>query len=250
MDSRDDTLLPDELLAQLGWVRALARSLVADPDVTDDVLQQVCLLALRKAPREAAGGPRLRAWLATVTRRLALHAGRAESRRARRESIAARPEALPSTADVAVHREALRRLVDAVTALEEPYYSAVVGRYFEGREVVDIAARAGVTPEAVRQRLHRARQQLRGRLEALLRDDREGWRRAALPLATRLLAPAGVGLKGAGGLVVAKSVGSGTIIKIAAGVLLLICVIAGTWVALGGEIAGGAANGGGPMAAA
>lgn len=31
MDSRDDTLLPDELLAQLGWVRALARSLSPTP---------------------------------------------------------------------------------------------------------------------------------------------------------------------------------------------------------------------------
>jgi RNA polymerase sigma factor (sigma-70 family) len=184
MDSRESSLRPDELLAQLGWVRALARSLVADPDVTDDVLQQVCLLALERAPSGARTGPRLRAWLAAVTRSLAGRSARSDARRRRREQLAAQPEALPSTETVATHREVLRQLVDAVTSLEEPYYSVVVAHYFDGRSVSAIASMARVSPAAVRQRLTRARQQLRERLEALLDDDQYGWLRAALPVVT------------------------------------------------------------------
>jgi RNA polymerase sigma factor (sigma-70 family) len=201
MHSDDETLRPDELLAQLGWVRALARNLVTDPEVTDDVLQQVCLLALQKAPAEARTGPRLRAWLATATRTLAWHAARADRRRVRREQAAAQPEALPSTVDIAAHREALRGLVDAVTSLEEPYYSVVVARYFDGRPVAEIAARSGATNAAVRQQLSRARQQLRARLLPLRlsdgsddsrrdghRDGHRRWLMGALPLA-RVPAP-------------------------------------------------------------
>jgi RNA polymerase sigma factor (sigma-70 family) len=183
MGSHDESPRPDELLAQLGWVRALARRLVADPEVTDDVLQQVCLLALQQPPDEARTGPRLRAWLATATRHLALHATRADGRRRRREQAAAQPEALPSTADVATHREALRRLVEAVTSLEEPSYSVIVARYFDGRSVAEIAAASGASKDAVRQRLSRARQQLRVRLQSLLAGDRPGRLWAALPLA-------------------------------------------------------------------
>src|SRR5262245_19481219 len=128
MEAESDSLHPDDLLAQLGWVRALARSLILDPDVTDDVLQEVCLLALQEAPRQARTGPRLRAWLATATRTLARHVRRADDRRARREQAAAAHEALPSTSDVAEQREALRNLVDAITSLDEPYYTAVVER--------------------------------------------------------------------------------------------------------------------------
>jgi RNA polymerase sigma factor (sigma-70 family) len=210
MDSHGDAIRSDELLAQLGWVRALARNLVADSDVTDDVLQQVCLLALQKAPPEAGTGPRLRAWLTTVTRRLAQHASRAEARRQRREHAVARPEALPSTADVVVQREALRGLIEAVTALQEPYYSAVVARYFEGRAVREIAAHWGISTDAVEQRLSRARRQLRARLQTLVAADGQERLRAALTLAPASTAARGTSAKAflahIGGVLVAKSV--------------------------------------------
>ncbi|HEX5011448.1 MAG TPA: sigma-70 family RNA polymerase sigma factor [Planctomycetota bacterium] len=209
MESHGETHAADELLAQLGWVRALAQSLVRDPDVADEVLQRVCLLALQKAPRERRSGLTLQAWLATVTRRLAWHGSRADRRRQRHERGAARPEALPSTVDDAVHREALRGLVEAVTSLEQPYYSAIVARYFEGRTVAEMAELEHASPEAIRQRLSRARRRLRSQLEALLADDRRAWLLAALP---RSPAPAALGggvakvpLAYLGGIVVAKS---------------------------------------------
>ncbi len=205
-----ERIRPDDLLPQLGWVRALARNLVADPDVTDDVLQQVCLLALQRTPRDAREGPRLRAWLAAVTRTLARHSYRSDVRRNRREEAAALPESLPSTIDVAAHREALRRLVDALTQLEEPYYSVVIARYFDGRSVSEIAALSGATNAAVRQQLSRARQKLRLRLQSLPAGDLQGGVLAAMPLAqfraSLTSAAAKPALAPFGGLLVAKSV--------------------------------------------
>ncbi|HEX5010847.1 MAG TPA: sigma-70 family RNA polymerase sigma factor [Planctomycetota bacterium] len=234
MDADGDALRSDELLAQLGWVRALAQRLVADPDVTDEVLQQVCLLALQRTPPDARTGPRLRAWLATATRRLAEHAGRSSARRQRREQAAARPEVLPSTIDVAVHREALRSLVEAMSGLEEAAYSLLVARYFEGRSVAEIAAQSGVSSDAVHQRLSRARQQLRARLQQLLDDDRSGRLRALLPVASLPGAFSGgtPTLGHFGGVLVAKTVESG-IAKLVIGLVLLCCVVGGTWYAMG-----------------
>jgi hypothetical protein len=41
---------PDALLADLGWLRALARSLARDPALGDDLAQEACLQALRHEP--------------------------------------------------------------------------------------------------------------------------------------------------------------------------------------------------------
>src|SRR5882672_404566 len=103
MDAADETLQPDELVTQLSWVRGLARGLVADPEASRDIVQQVCLLALQQAPPGARTGAPLRAWLAAVVRSLAWRRVRTERRRTRREELAAQPEALAATVDTAAH---------------------------------------------------------------------------------------------------------------------------------------------------
>lgn len=158
----------DELLAQLGWMRALARHLTRDAEVADDVLQRACLLALQRPAGVATEGVGLRAWLAAVLRRVAGHDRRAAARGRAREQAAAAPEALPATIDLAARREILRRVVDAVMALDEPSFSTIVRRYYEGRSTLEIAAQDGVSPEVVRQRLARARARLRDRLTSTL----------------------------------------------------------------------------------
>ena len=158
----------DELLAQLGWMRALARHLTRDAEVADDVLQRACLLALQRPAGVAAEGVGLRAWLAAVLRRVAGHSRREAARSQAREQAAAAPEALPATIDLAARREILQRLVDAVMALDEPAFSTIVRRYYEGRSTLEIAAQDGVSPEVVRQRLARARTRLRDRLTSTL----------------------------------------------------------------------------------
>jgi RNA polymerase sigma factor (sigma-70 family) len=232
MDTEGETIREEELLAQLGWVRALARSLVLDAGMADDVLQQVCLLALEKAPRGARTGPSLRAWLAAVTRSLARRSARSHVRRLARERAAAQAEALPSTIEIAAHREALNALVHAVTDLEEPYFSTLVERYFQGDSVAEIAARQRTTAAAVRQRLVRAKGQLRARLGRLLAEDRSGHLRALLPLGLPVATLAPLHgrsvLEHIGGTLMAQKAGASGIVKLAASLLIVagLCFVA------------------------
>ena len=182
----------DELLQQMGWVQALARSLVRDPNVADDVAQEAFFTALERPPRTAHSGASLRAWLAAVTRTLARQSVRSETRRRGREERAARPEAAPTDGDVVERGEVQRDLVAAVLELPEPYRSTVLHRYLDGLSGPEIAERAGVGHAAVRQRLSRGLKQLRERLDERHGGDCRAW---LLPLALPALgAPKGAGL--------------------------------------------------------
>jgi RNA polymerase sigma factor (sigma-70 family) len=168
----------EEIFRHDAFVRALARRLVADAAAADDVAQQTWLVAWRTPPDDR--GP-LRHWLACTVRGAAANVRRSLDRRRRRERAAARAEA--STPErVAEREEARRRLHDAVRALDEPYRTAVLLRYFEGRSVRDIATEANEPSETVRTRLKRAQTRLR---EALTResDGERPWWATLLPLA-------------------------------------------------------------------
>jgi RNA polymerase sigma factor (sigma-70 family) len=118
----------DQLLAQVGWVRQLARSLISDPDLADDVAQEAWLAALKSAPDRDRP---LEPWLATVVRNFALRARRSASRRAAREEVAATPEALPSASELYERASMHKELVQAVLALEEPYKTTLLLRFLE-----------------------------------------------------------------------------------------------------------------------
>ncbi len=169
---------PDTLLRHAGFVRAIARGLLP-ADEADDVVQDTMLAAWRRPPGDPS---RARAWLGAVARRLSLKRRRGDRRRDARERGAARTEALPSVADVAGQLEIQRRVVEAVAALEEPYRSTVVHRFFHGRSVAEIAAALGVPGKTVESRLTRALAMLRARLDAGP-GGRRAWSVALLPLA-------------------------------------------------------------------
>ena len=69
----------EALLAERAWVRALARSLVADENLADDVEQQTWLAATERPPRDLSSP---RAWLGTVLRNFVRREGRGAGRRA------------------------------------------------------------------------------------------------------------------------------------------------------------------------
>jgi hypothetical protein len=96
MDAR--ALALEELLVHAAWVRRLARSLTQDEARAEDATQDAFEAALERPPVRTAN---LRGWLARVLTNAARSRGRAESRRARRERAGARPEALPSAAELA-----------------------------------------------------------------------------------------------------------------------------------------------------
>ncbi len=169
----------DTLLTHRPWVRALARSLVHDPGTADDVEQETWLAALRNPPRHEST---VRAWFSKVVRNFARESGRTGSRRRRREERAARPEATPATDDVVALAETHKRVVLAVTDLEEPYRTTVLLRFFEGLPPRRIAERMGVPVETVRSRTRRALTRLRERFDHEHDGDRAAWCAALMPL--------------------------------------------------------------------
>jgi len=159
------------VLAQQGYVKSLARSLVFDETLAEDLAQQVWVAALRHPPSHAGA---LRGWLATIARNLAHLSRRADARRSARERVAARGEAV-GAADELVIREQLRAsLVAVVLTLEEPCRETIILRYFDDLPPRVIAAKQGVKLSTVKARLKRGLALLREKLD---RDcgGRENW---------------------------------------------------------------------------
>lgn len=161
------TLSIESLLEHESFVRAVARGLLRDDHAADDVTQDVILETLQNehASRPIGVGG-LRNWLATVTRNAARDARRQTVRREAREARAARAESQESVA-VAFERLSLQReVVSAILALDEPYRSVVLMRYYHDLEPSEIAARLGAKPATVRTQLVRAHELLRTKLDA------------------------------------------------------------------------------------
>lgn len=196
------------LLEHAQFLRRLARGILHDADAAADVAEDAIVAALGERPTN------LRAWLGKVARHLALSRRRADTRRDLRERAAARPEALPSAAEGVARLELQRKVVDAVLALDEPYRSVVVHRFFYGLAPGEIAKRLQVPLETVRTRLRRALEQLRARLDAS--HGRESWSVALLAIAAPRKTPLGG--------ILAMSVKSKVV---AASVLALACVALG-----------------------
>jgi len=216
---------PQALLLHAAWIRRLAGRLVAG-SLADDVAQETLLAACAKPPHE---GAELRGWLGTVARRIASRLRWREAQRRLREEAAARREALAPT-DELVARAALERsLVDAVLALDEPWRTTVLMRWFDGRPPRAIARELGVPVETVRTRIKRALELLRERLIAERRhpDDAKGRRELAV-LLFRVTTGAQGGVAGVGSAIggLAMTATGKSIVMAAASVLVLAAV---TW---------------------
>lgn len=162
----------EELLANAGWLRALAASLVSDRASADDLVQDTWVAALRHPPDP---GRPLRPWLARVVQNLARNRRRGDVRRSDREA-SLRPTGEPiSPAKIAEEVEAQRLLADAVLKLEEPLRTTVVLRYFRGMNASEIATAQKVPAGTVRWRLKRAIELLRIDLDGRFGGDRESW---------------------------------------------------------------------------
>jgi len=168
-----------DLIAHTGWLRSLARGLVSDEALAEDLVQESLLRAVKRPPRRPGA---LGSWLRTVLSRLAISARREREGRERRERAAARRERSDSTpADVLERVEFQRQAVDLVLALDEPLRSAVLLRYFEDRSAEEIASLQRVYASTVRWRLRKAIERLRERLDRL-HGSRAGWCAVLAPL--------------------------------------------------------------------
>lgn len=202
----------ERVLEESRWLSSLAHRLIRDPGLADDLAQDTMIAALGAG--EQPHPDRRRGWLATILRRKLVGRKREEARRAYRERVSARHEALPSTIEVGALLESERLLRDALTELNEPYRRVLTLRYREGLSAAEIARRDDEPAATVRSRLRTGLQQLRSRLEA--KD--QHWAVTLLPL-SRL--PSGVpGAVATQGL----SVGLGSVAAVAA-VLLVALVV-------------------------
>lgn len=206
--STEDT---ERLLAETGWLRDLARCLVAGKDLADDVAQETLLRAWR---RPAGSVQNLRGWLAAVAQSVARRFARTEQRQRRRLQALGPRDHEVSAAEVCERTQRQRDVMDAALRLAEPGRSAVLLRFQGGLSYAEIAQRLGVPIETVRTRIKRGLAQLRGEL-----DGRHGGTQAwALPVL-------GIGWQG-GGVAAAGVLLMATLGKVAA----VLVVAAAVWV--------------------
>ena len=177
--------VPHELLlGQAGFLRRLARDLVRDPHAAEDSVQDTWVAALEHPPRHEGN---VRAWLGTILKNLAARRAHASDRRLHHELRAAREGDGPTAPSPS--GESVRFVTDAVLALEEPYQSTILARYFEELTPSEIAKRQSVSVATVKSRLRRALEMLRERMK---REHGSGWAHGLVAL----LAPKTLG-KGA-----------------------------------------------------
>ena len=214
--SADSSIPIEDLLRHSQWLRPLAFRLLRDGDEADDAVQETYLAALERPPapsRDPAG------WLGGVLRNLSFQKIRRRRRREARERRAARPEAVAATPDSLLERaELFRQVVEAVLALDEPYRSSILLRFFDELPPREISRRQRVPLDTVNSRLRRAIDKLRVRLDGVP-GGRAVWSAAlagwlGLELTAPAAASAGAAGVGATGAALSKgALGSNPLLK-------------------------------------
>lgn len=164
---------------------------VRSPQLAEEITQSTFIALARNAHRLQPGTP-LVAWLYLVTRRAAIDALRAESRRQKREQIAMEMTAMNSASSEWSRLESL--LDDAMAALGEHDRAVILLRFFEDKSLREVGDVLGTSEDAAQKRVSRALEQLR------VFFSRRGVAVGAASLATSLsahavhAAPIGLGL--------------------------------------------------------
>ena len=136
-------------------------------DVAEDLLEEVWLRVVTHAPR-LRDDTRLAPWLFTIARNL--HASHCRSRLVAFDALdegrlTPAPSPDPSPFETAAATELQKRVEVALATLPGRYREAILLVALEGLTPSDAAAVCGISGEAMRQRLSRARAMLEKRLE-------------------------------------------------------------------------------------
>src|SRR5688572_4834388 len=152
----------ETLLAHGAWLAKLARALVAREDAVEDIVQQTYVRALEQPPHHARN---LRGWLGAVARNIVRSNARSESARVAREIAVPAPSPVETPGEAVERAELRRMVVESVLALDEPYRSAVILRFFEEQEIAVIARLTSAGEDTVRTRIRRGVARVRELLE-------------------------------------------------------------------------------------
>jgi RNA polymerase sigma-70 factor (ECF subfamily) len=165
----------EALLAEAGWVRRIARSLVADSSSADDLAQEALRVALEHPPARIPSRPALRGWLARVIHSLALRSFQRDTARSARERFAALAAISDEQHETEARMELHQRLVEAIRSLDEPYRSAIRLRYLDELSLKELARIQRISYATARQRVSRGIALLRAQLDREYGGDRLGW---------------------------------------------------------------------------
>src|SRR5690349_13725659 len=153
----------DHLLTHAEWLRGLARHLVRDDADAAEAVQQTWVAALHRPPDPARPA---RPWLAQVLRNFVRKNTRAARNRGVRERAVGDVEAAAPSSEALLESMQLQRMLgELVVALEEPYRSAILLRYYEGLEPARIGEALGVPAGTVRWRVSEGIARLRAGLD-------------------------------------------------------------------------------------
>jgi RNA polymerase sigma-70 factor (ECF subfamily) len=170
---------------QTGRLLSVARRLLRNDDDARDAVQEAFLSAFRAIDR-FEGASRLSTWLHRIVVNVCLMRLRSRNRGAAEEGL---DDLLPSfssnghhataitdwsqDAHAALEQQETRALVHrAIDALPESYRTALILRDIEELDTAEVATMLGITPNAVKVRVHRARQALRTLLDREFRGAR------------------------------------------------------------------------------
>lgn len=210
--------------AQTGPLRRLACSLVGTGGA-DDLVSDTWTAFLQRPPPQR--GPSF-GFLATVARRLASNARRADARRGEHEARAAQESSLapaaPGPDAIAERAEALREVLEALVVLRDPYRDALWQRFFDGRSPAEIARRTGESPATVKSRLQRGLELLRQDLDRRHGGRRRDWAVALFPMG----APAAPIIAASGGVLGGVAMSSGAKLGVAM-TLAVLCGLGWWW---------------------
>jgi len=136
------------------------------PEDAQDVLQEA-LLAAARSVRDFRGDASFATWL--IKKRRVSKFAPTETVSLDHDTAAARlASSAPMPDEAAADHELSRALNDAIGELEEANREVLLLRDVEGLTAPEVASVLGISVDAVKSRLHRARVQVRARLEPLL----------------------------------------------------------------------------------
>jgi len=180
----DPTAFERIVRAYGGRMLAVTRRILHDEEDARDAVQDAFISAF-KARGQFNADARVSTWL----HRIAVNAALMKLRTRRRRPEAPLDEVLPSfteagrhaspfvawdePADVAVERQETAEAVrEAIAELPDSLRTVLLMRDIEGRDTEATARAMGITPNAVKMRLHRARLALRGLIAPHMREAR------------------------------------------------------------------------------
>ena len=158
-----------------GAVYRFGMKMCGEPEDAKDVLQETLFAAVRTLP-EFRGASSISTWLYTIARSFCLKKRRTSKFAPERiESLEAHEEASAEVADGrrspeedASARQTRKVLDAAISELDPMYREVLLLRDVEGLPAAEVAEILGLTVEAVKSRLHRARVAVRERVAPVL----------------------------------------------------------------------------------